>query len=274
MFLNKLESWAAKASNPVVQKLYSRGEFLDTTGEGAKTAGKVTLAYNIAKGIIVTSPATVASLAQGQTLDDVFSPPMDDHTLPTNLGQFSNSPTGYLHHYDVIMPNTTDQLYAQVDTSNLSPNIRIPNDGVLPVTPVDGEPGHYTVDVLVQTGPDDSTNDIIPVIFSDSPIDSIERMPESGIPKNYILGQNYPNPANPETTIEYKIPEPANVQFRIFDAKGARVRNLVDEHQTAGAYRLTWDGKDNNGQDVPSGMYFGYLQANGNRRTIKMVMLR
>ena len=49
---DRLDSWAAKASNPAVQKLYSRKDFIDTTGEGAKTAGKVSFAYNIAKGII------------------------------------------------------------------------------------------------------------------------------------------------------------------------------------------------------------------------------
>ena len=74
---------------------------------------------------------------------------------------------------------------------------------------------------------------------------------------NFILEQNYPNPFNPETTIRYHLRESNNVTLAVFDVTGKLVRTLVSgERQAVGSYQARWDGKNNSGLTVPSGVYF------------------
>jgi hypothetical protein len=90
------------------------------------------------------------------------------------------------------------------------------------------------------------------------------------------LGQNYPNPFNPQTTIDYTISGATHVRVDIFDTAGRRVRRLVDEDQTpeTGGHRVSWDGTDDRGVRVASGIYFYRLKAGTYTKTHKMVLLR
>ena len=76
------------------------------------------------------------------------------------------------------------------------------------------------------------------------------------IPENYSLFQNYPNPFNPETTIEYNLPQPAEVKLTIYDLHGKKVRELLFETKTAGFHSIKWDARNNSGQPLASGVYF------------------
>ena len=91
---------------------------------------------------------------------------------------------------------------------------------------------------------------------------------------NFCLNQNYPNPFNPSTTISYSLAERGFVSLKIRDMLGREVRTLVTEDQTAGSHRVEWNGLDDNGQRVPSGIYFYNLTAKDFRETRKLVMLR
>jgi subtilisin family serine protease len=95
------------------------------------------------------------------------------------------------------------------------------------------------------------------------------------LPTEFGLAQNYPNPFNPETTIQYGLPQAADVKLQIFNIRGQLVRTLVEEFKPAGFYSLLWDGKDSNGLSVPSGAYFYRIQA-GNEfvKTNKMTLLK
>ncbi|MBN2170254.1 MAG: T9SS type A sorting domain-containing protein [Candidatus Krumholzibacteriota bacterium] len=75
-------------------------------------------------------------------------------------------------------------------------------------------------------------------------------------PPGFQVLQNYPNPFNPSTAIEYLIPDVADVTVRVFDLKGALVRELLRETQAAGRHRVTWDGTNGDRERVPSGVYF------------------
>ena len=91
------------------------------------------------------------------------------------------------------------------------------------------------------------------------------------------LGQNHPNPFNPQTTIPYVVPgtgTPVRVRVVIYDASGRKVRVLVDENQTGGAREVIWNGDDAGGATVSSGIYFCVLQAGKERRTQKLVLLK
>jgi len=94
------------------------------------------------------------------------------------------------------------------------------------------------------------------------------------IPDEYYLKQNFPNPFNPSTTIEYGIPEAGNVSILIYNILGQEVRNLVNIKQVAGMHSVRWDGKDNWGVDVGSGVYFYKISANKFQQIQKLILLR
>ncbi|MCH7679036.1 T9SS type A sorting domain-containing protein, partial [candidate division KSB1 bacterium] len=76
-----------------------------------------------------------------------------------------------------------------------------------------------------------------------------------GIPVTFRLKQNYPNPFNPETAIQYHLPKTSEVRLIIYNLAGQLVTHLVDEQQHPGVYSVMWDGKDQFGNDVASGVY-------------------
>jgi hypothetical protein len=93
-------------------------------------------------------------------------------------------------------------------------------------------------------------------------------------PESFSLSQNYPNPFNPQTQIKYALPYDCDVKVSIYNILGRRVRVLVDEHQSAGYRSVHWDGKDEQGDDVASGIYFYKIQAGDFQKTKKMVLLK
>ncbi len=88
------------------------------------------------------------------------------------------------------------------------------------------------------------------------------------------LEQNMPNPFNPSTTIKYAIARDEIVSLVIYDVAGRQVRTLVDDRQRADVYKVTWDGINNSGQRVASGMYFYKLAAGKFIQTKKMMLLK
>ena len=94
------------------------------------------------------------------------------------------------------------------------------------------------------------------------------------LPSICQLLDNYPNPFNMETIISYVLSAEAEVQLRIYNVLGERVRTLVDERQTPGPKKVSWDGKDDQGNDVTSGVYFYKLKANASVHSKKMLLLK
>ncbi|MCK4236818.1 MAG: T9SS type A sorting domain-containing protein, partial [Candidatus Krumholzibacteria bacterium] len=88
------------------------------------------------------------------------------------------------------------------------------------------------------------------------------------------LEQNFPNPFNPSTQIVFSIRETADVSLRIYNASGRLVRVLVEGKWEVGRHRVVWDGKDDSGRAVASGVYFYRLTAGAFTKTKKMVLLR
>ncbi len=88
------------------------------------------------------------------------------------------------------------------------------------------------------------------------------------------LYENYPNPFNMETVISYSLSRDANVELVIYNVLGEKVRTLVVERQAPGSKKVSWDGKDDKGQEVSSGYYFYRLKADGEAYTKKMLLLK
>ncbi|MFH1569625.1 MAG: T9SS type A sorting domain-containing protein, partial [Gemmatimonadota bacterium] len=95
-------------------------------------------------------------------------------------------------------------------------------------------------------------------------------------PTRVGLLQNYPNPFNPQTEIRYQLPEAMPVSLRLYDVLGQEVAVLVspDAPQSAGTHRVVWQGRDNAGRPVASGIYFYVLETTGFRQVRKLLLLR
>ncbi|HVO76710.1 MAG TPA: FlgD immunoglobulin-like domain containing protein [Candidatus Bathyarchaeia archaeon] len=93
-------------------------------------------------------------------------------------------------------------------------------------------------------------------------------------PKPVTLYQNYPNPFNPSTSIVFYLPLAQHATLVIYDVKGSRVRTLVDEAQPVGRHAVRWDGKNDNGVQVGSGVYYYRLKAGKDIITKKLVVVR
>ena len=98
---------------------------------------------------------------------------------------------------------------------------------------------------------------------------------------NFNLGQNYPNPFNPTTTIPFRVNgsqfmvhSPVRTTLIIYNILGQRVNTLFDESLKPGTYQAIWDGKNDAGEKVPSGVYFYRLTSDNISETRKMVLMR
>ena len=102
----------------------------------------------------------------------------------------------------------------------------------------------------------------------------VEELTPSGIPLRFDLAQNSPNPWASGTRIAYALPGEAQVALRIYNPTGQLVRTLVNSRESADYKRVAWDGRDESGRRVPSGIYFYRLQAGSFADTRKMVIVR
>ncbi|MDZ7333497.1 MAG: DUF3160 domain-containing protein, partial [candidate division KSB1 bacterium] len=112
---------------------------------------------------------------------------------------------------------------------------------------------------LGQTQPpwwDDSPDNLFHKEFS-----SVQTAEPKPLPKSIKLFQNYPNPFNEQTVIRFQLPRTANVRIEIYNVVGQKIRTLLFEQKTAGVHTIKWDGKDDLGRSIGSGVYFISLEA-------------
>jgi photosystem II stability/assembly factor-like uncharacterized protein len=107
------------------------------------------------------------------------------------------------------------------------------------------------------------------LIMREQPIVMSVAVEHKTLQKEVILGQNYPNPFNPTTTIEYEIPTQSNVKIEVFDVLGRDIETLLNKEQTAGNYRLNF-----NGSKISCGIYFYRITANSLVQTKKMILTK
>jgi hypothetical protein len=94
------------------------------------------------------------------------------------------------------------------------------------------------------------------------------------IPEELILENNYPNPFNPTTTIRFGLPQDQQVNLSIYSITGEKVATLVENFVKAGFHEITWDGRNQNGTEVSSGVYVYMLQASNEKVFKKMMLVR
>jgi flagellar hook assembly protein FlgD len=88
------------------------------------------------------------------------------------------------------------------------------------------------------------------------------------------MARNYPNPFNPKTTIRFDLPLAQNVSLVVFDISGRKITTLVDEALDAGYHSVDWSGRDEEGIEMASGVYFYKIKAGPLKRTERMVLLK
>jgi hypothetical protein len=103
---------------------------------------------------------------------------------------------------------------------------------------------------------------------------NVGRRSRETLPTAVTLYQNYPNPFNPSTQIRYELSSQGFVSLEVYDMLGRKVRSLVNRLQPSGAYVASWDGKNDSGVVLSSGVYFYRLVANSRNYTRKMLFLR
>jgi len=132
-----------------------------------------------------------------------------------------------------------------------------PNGAWIPGEALPGDP-------LLVTHPGDA---------SDFPaVTSVDEFAE--VPAQFNLGNNYPNPFNPTTRINFTIPQNSNVKLDIFNSLGELVRTLEDNFYSPGTYSTLWNGKDNFGYQVNSGVYIYRLSTENFVDTKRMVLVK
>jgi len=94
------------------------------------------------------------------------------------------------------------------------------------------------------------------------------------LPHSYLLKQNYPNPFNPETRIEYNLKKDGWVKLEVFNILGQKIFTLVDQHEQKGNHFVTWNGTDQEGKPLPSGIYFYQITTDNFQKANKMILLK
>jgi hypothetical protein len=110
--------------------------------------------------------------------------------------------------------------------------------------------------------------------FNASSFTSVDDDVESEIPEGFYLKQNFPNPFNPGTKIAFILSKPGQVKVDIFNVLGQKVRTLVQRYLKAGYHQVEWNGRDDSGKEIASGIYFYRLQTNNFDGIKKMVLMR
>jgi len=105
-------------------------------------------------------------------------------------------------------------------------------------------------------------------------VGSINGINGNDIPDVYALYDGYPNPFNPFTTIRYDLPRETEVKLLVFDILGRQVKTLVSENQNAGYQSVQWNGLDDTGRPVGTGIYLYRIEAEGFVETRKLLFLK
>ena len=126
--------------------------------------------------------------------------------------------------------------------------------------------------VVLGTNPISGLGGVFVLINQGTPATAVAN--EAATPTAFALGANYPNPFNPVTTIPLAVPAGVrNVDLTIYNVLGQPIRQVWTGPLPAGKHRLTWDGRDAQGQPVATGVYVYRLQVDEQTRTRKMVKL-
>lgn len=107
-----------------------------------------------------------------------------------------------------------------------------------------------------------------------SSITVLESQNTQPVPQVLNIVSNYPNPFNPETTIRFTVPRDGRVIVTIYNIKGQRVKQLLNENVVAGRRAVVWNGTDSHGRAISSGLYFAKIEQGNEHQVHKMMLMK
>jgi hypothetical protein len=196
--------------------------------------------------------------------------------IKTNQYMFMNGTVSF-DHIDYFIG---DKVAVSTEDGILVGEMEILDNGYLMTTAVYGndnttitKDGAENGETLVFTYGDFESQPVSIEFAADMELKRVE-LTFQNLPEEFGLGQNFPNPFNPVTNIQFMLPEPADVQLVVYDLMGRTVRTLVNGSQTAGYKTVVWDSKDEAGIPVSAGMYIYELRSGSYSAIQKMVLLK
>lgn len=224
--------------------------------------------------ITISAKPTIPEAPNGETTVDI-SFYISDNISGYELGaMYLRDPFGTMHNF-YHYPNQRGEMYPSVDTrrwTEFTQNI------LLPVGSAPGIWGLAEMTLWDRAGNFKiyDFTEIVRFEVGDAPVS-----PEMivSLPHSTSLLPNYPNPFNPETWIPYQLSEPAEVQMAIYDTGGSLIRKMDIGYKPSGIYTdrsnaVYWDGRNVNGENVASGIYFYTLIAGDFKATKKMLIIK
>lgn len=240
--------------------------------------GRHTASISITSPQASNSPQSVTIVVD--IIDDVdikltpdqltFSTLVGTNPASQQVGISNNSPSGIQFNWGAVETTPWLSINPGSGTSPSTVDFNIDVTGLLP--------GNYTAKVIIKqisaiaTGIEDD-EDTVSVTLN---VDFQTGVDDLGgtMPTAFSLEQNFPNPFNPTTSIEFNLPKASNVTLSVYNILGQKVVDLVNSSLSAGNKQIEWDGRDKNGRTVESGVYFYKLTADEYTMTRKMMMLK
>ncbi|MCK4414381.1 MAG: T9SS type A sorting domain-containing protein [Candidatus Eisenbacteria sp.] len=169
----------------------------------------------------------------------------------------------------------------------LAPGVAQAEEPMLAIRQVGGDSSVYAIAEVTRLGFEGDSLVVVssygPDRFSNDEIEKIEFLwgfSGVGDPDEIVaafkaihLFQNQPNPFSPETRIDFELPTAGPVELAIYEVNGRQIRSLLKEERAAGPHTVRWDGRDDDGREVPSGVYFYNLTASGLQESRQMILL-
>lgn len=195
-----------------------------------------------------------------QCLEEGVGYPLEINVIVNEGGTIRITRGAIFSYYEFIQPiadRLTDEAWREMLVSDTPPALPQWYDGLTDMTSSQPSFMEYSPDNLYE-----------------GEFGAIETEDEPQTPESFRLRQNFPNPFNPETTIQFELPEIAHVRLEIYNLLGQKIATLVDCRQPAGKYTQIWNGKDQRGNAVASGIYFYKLTAGDFVQVRKMILAR
>jgi hypothetical protein len=273
-------------------------EFRDTDGNGSYIAGPAgSCTFNIPAGNrIGASPLTGSATKRilGEPVAQTCSGPVSN-SYTTNKAVDFVSPDGFVW-MGVSTNGSPDLYYLPAGSDSVAgTHVGWPVDGESTVYSagasfnfvfnVNATAGTFEIDTCCVTPANhlegtalDANNrvffDVHPGVITITGSDVRSLGTGGNVPTTYALEQNYPNPFNASTVVRFSIPHDGRVRLEVFDVLGRKVRTLVDDVKPLGLYAVDWDGTDNSGTPVSTGVYFYRIQTADYSKTRSMLLLK
>jgi len=222
--------------------------------------------------------------------DSVWVPVSDSVTGKNFTLQVGGSISGHVYGDDAVpLSGATVTAFGFFDQFPIERSKTTPADGSYKIGGL--STGYYRVRaydgckyIYYNNKPSSNLADSVFVTMPDSVININFSFPTTAVededdqttrrPAEFELSQNYPNPFNPGTQIEYALKKTGHVTLYIYNVLGEKVKTLLDQDQPAGFYQINWDGKNDDGKLVSSGIYLYKLEVNGFSEAKKMLLLK